>query len=70
MISCSNLYKVLCVAHVKKATIELILQDTLFAKGVFRRHDLVVLTKSYMILSCMIFLFRWHYNVMCDFFQQ
>ena len=34
-------------------------------KGVFRRHDLVVL-----ILSCMIFLFRRHYNVMCDFFQQ
>ena len=26
--------------------------------------------KSCMILSCMIFLFRRHYNVMCDFFQQ
>ena len=39
-------------------------------KGLFRRHDFVSLTKSYMILSCMIFLFRRHYNVMCDFFQQ
>ena len=39
-------------------------------KGLFRRHDFVSLTKSYMILSCMIFLFRRHNNVMCDFFQQ
>ena len=37
-------------------------------KGLFRRHDFVSLTKSCMILSCMIFLFRRHYNVMCDFF--
>ena len=39
-------------------------------KGLFRRHDFVSPTKSYMILSCKIFLFRRHYNVMCDFFQQ
>ena len=39
-------------------------------KGLFRRHDFVSLTQSYMILSCMIFLFRRHYSVMCDFFQQ
>ena len=35
------------------------------ALWVFRRHDLVVL-----ILSCIIFVLRRHYNVMCDFFQQ
>ena len=46
------------------------LQGKWNGKGAFRRHDSVVLTKSYMILSCMIFLFRRHYNVMCDFFQQ
>ena len=40
------------------------------SKGLFRRHDFVSLTKSYMILSCMISLFRRHYNVMCDFFQK
>ena len=44
--------------------------DGAHSKGLFRRHDFVSLTKSYMILSCMIFLFRRHYNVMCDFFQQ
>ena len=38
-------------------------------KGLFRRHYFVSPTKSYMILSCMISLFRRHYNVMCDFFQ-
>ena len=45
-------------------------QTDWLTEGLFRRHDFVSLTKSYMILSCMIFLFRRHYNVMCDFFQQ
>ena len=30
-ISCSKLYKILCVAHACKATLELILHDTSFA---------------------------------------
>ena len=38
-ISCSNLYKILCVAHVCKAALELILHDTSFAAYSQSVHD-------------------------------